>query len=50
VFLIFVMSSFFASLLAFVFAIAMWNVARIRFHKTGFEAKFGPLVRYHRAT
>jgi len=43
VFLVFVMSSFVASLLAFVFAMGMWNVARIRFHKAGFQAKFGPL-------
>ncbi|GLB40274.1 hypothetical protein LshimejAT787_0801450 [Lyophyllum shimeji] len=43
VFLVFVMSSFVASFLAFVFAIGMWNVARIRFHKAGYQAKFGPL-------
>ncbi|KAG6857396.1 hypothetical protein H0H87_004758 [Tephrocybe sp. NHM501043] len=45
VFFAFVISSFLASLVAFIFMIAMWNVARLRFHRAGFEANFGPLVR-----
>jgi len=43
IFLIFVFASFLASLLAFIFMMAMWNVARIRFHEAGFRAEFGPL-------
>lgn len=41
----FSISSSLASLLAFIFTIAMWNVAKVRFQKAGFQATFGPLVR-----
>lgn len=44
VFLIFNLSSFIVSFLAFAFMLGMWNIARLRFHKAGFEATFGPLA------
>ncbi|KAF8896182.1 hypothetical protein BD779DRAFT_565869 [Infundibulicybe gibba] len=29
---------------AFVFAIAIWNTAKLRFQRAGFDAQFGPLI------
>lgn len=39
----FAVSSFTTSALAFVFMIAMFNIARKRFNEAGFPAQFGPL-------
>jgi len=41
-FSIFIMLSFVAIFLAFIFTIALFVVARDRFHKQGFEATYGP--------
>lgn len=40
----FAVSSFVTSTLAFVFMIAMFDIARKRFNEAGFPAQFGPLV------
>lgn len=44
--------SFLVSLIAFTFMITIWSIAKDRFQKAGFEARFGPLVSsfsiYHR--
>ncbi|PFH48778.1 hypothetical protein AMATHDRAFT_149160, partial [Amanita thiersii Skay4041] len=43
VFFYFVLVSFTLSLVAFVFMIAVWTIAKMRFEKAGFVAKYGPL-------
>lgn len=38
--------SFLSSFIAFIFTIAVWGTAHTRFRQAGYDASFGPLVRF----